>query len=430
MPLLAAVVLASVLYAGLVVAQDTRSFLGPVAIVTVRAPTTATLLEPLGDVTAIRYRAPVDIAGRISAQSFHASADLSGIVPQDGGAPVQVGVRLVATDDRIQIIDFQPQIVTVRLDPVLEKTFQVSISRPGTPDGLTVGATDIQPGTVRVSGASSRVRSISKVEGNVTIDASAINVDTDVEIQPLDENGAVVNQVELQPERVHVKIEVAKELASRTVPVVPNVVGTPPAGFRVHAVTVEPLVVLVSGEQPTIATIEAVRTAPVDISQQAGPFETRVGLALPPEVSVTGVPDVLVSVDLRGEDGSRSIPVAVTPEGAERDVRYQLSTDQVIVALAGPVAALGAVDPRTLPAIVDVTGLDAGAYDLPIVVRAPSGTTLVGVVPQRLTVTITRPATPSPLPTPATPSAPVDPNAPPSPSPTVGTTGAVGRRTG
>jgi YbbR domain-containing protein len=409
-PLLGALVLATMLYAGLVVAQDARSFVGRVPIALVKPPGSATLVEPLPDVTLIRFRAPVDIAGRISTDSFHASVDLAGIVPEPGGTPVQVRVALIATDDRIDIIDWQPRIVTVRLDPVLTRTYPVTISRGGSSDGLSVGPSQIQPALVTVSGASSRVLAINRVEGRVTIDGSAINVDADVELLPLDERGVVVASVELQPRRVHVRIEVTRQLASRTVPVGPPRAATPPAGYRIHAITVQPLAVGVSGEQPQIATIDSIRTEPVDVTGHTAPFEARVGLALPAEVTVAGVADILVAVDLRSDEGSRTFQAGVATQGAERDLEYSLSLSQVLVTLGGAVADLDAIVATTLTATVDVRGLGPGAHDLPVALRAPAGTELVTVAPPRVTVTIVAP------PAPQAPSPPPVPSPAPSPS--------------
>ena len=237
---LGAVFLATALYAGLVLAQNTRTFPARVPIEPVRPPAGASLLSSLPDVTLIRYRAPIDVAGSITNDDFHASVDLSKIVAEAGGTPVPVTVVLVAVNPRIEIIDWEPRRVTVRLDPVQTRTFPVTIDRSATPPGLSIGPSQVQPGIVSVSGVSSRVLSVRQVEGRVTIDASAINVDTEVDLQALDDQGNVVPQVELTPDRVHVKIEVARQLANRSVPVNPHLVGTPPAGYRIDSVSVRP----------------------------------------------------------------------------------------------------------------------------------------------------------------------------------------------
>ena len=76
-----------------------------------------------------------------------------------------------------------------------------------------------------VRGASSRVAAVQSVVARVAIDASGLNVDQDVDLEAIDDTGAPVPGVELIPQRVHVSIDVARELAYATLPVVPVLPG-------------------------------------------------------------------------------------------------------------------------------------------------------------------------------------------------------------
>ena len=93
-----------------------------------------------------------------------------------------------------------------------------------------------------------RRRRSRQVVARVPIDASALNIDREVDLVAVDSNGNQVPDVEIEPQRARVRIAVARELANRTLPVVPAVVGEPAPGYRIASVTVEPLVVTVSGE--------------------------------------------------------------------------------------------------------------------------------------------------------------------------------------
>lgn len=404
--LLASLLVATVLYVGLVLSQNTRTWPARVPIDAVRPPTTASLLEPLGDVRVIRYRAPVDVASRITNDDFHASVDLSRIQPQAGGPPVQLGVSVVPTDPRVDIVDFEPKTVTVRLDPVLERAFQVTLDTGVRPRDLTIGIPQLRPGSVTVTGPSSRVGIIRRVQARVAIDASGINVDGDVAVVPLDDRGEVVTQVELQPDRVHVQIDVARELASRSVPVLPQLVGAPPPGYRVRSVSSEPLAISVNGEQSVISALPSVSTEPIDLSGETGPFEATVALVPPAEVSAR-VQQVRVTVEIRPEDGSRTFGAGVALIGARPDLDYRLSASQILVTLAGAVPQLELVTPTELIGTVDVRDLGPGEHDAAPVVRAPAGTSLVSVVPFQLTVSVTQPPTPTPVPSPVpSPSSP------------------------
>jgi YbbR domain-containing protein len=234
-----------------------------------------------------------------------------------------------------------------------------------------------------------------------------------VELQALDDRGEVVPQVEITPPRVHVKIDVAKELANRSVPIVPHLVGTPPTGYRVQSVTVRPLVVTLSGEQPAVAATEAVDTMPIDVTGQTGPFDTRVGLDLPAEISVAGPGEVAVSVVIGPDSGTRAFDAGIALLNASPTFLYAPSVPKVLVTLGGPLPLLETIDPKELLALVDVQGLGPGTHDVIVRVNPPVGSQVASISPPRINVIVTEPPpTPSPEPTPsASPS--------PSPSPSL-----------
>ena len=92
---LAAVIVATFLYAGLVLSQNAQVWPGSVPIVP-KLPTTAVLIGNLPTVTNIRYFAPADVAQRLTSASFRATVDLSQANPQPGNPFVTVPVVVTA----------------------------------------------------------------------------------------------------------------------------------------------------------------------------------------------------------------------------------------------------------------------------------------------------------------------------------------------
>ena len=58
-----------------------------------------------------------------------ASIDLGDVTPTAGGPPVAVPVRLTALDPRVQIVDFAPRSVNVRVDQVVIRPMTVTVER-------------------------------------------------------------------------------------------------------------------------------------------------------------------------------------------------------------------------------------------------------------------------------------------------------------
>jgi len=386
---LGAVLLASVLYSGLVLSQNVRTWTGTVPVDPIRISPDVALLSDPDPVTLVRFRAPLDI-GVLAPGSFRATVDLSRVPAEEDAPPVSVPVTLIALDSAIQIVDFQPQTIQVRLDPVKELNVPVRVTY-GEPEGVDVGPPQTEPSEVTARGASSRIAVVQHAEARVSIDASGISLDRLVELIPVDGQGNQVPNVQLEPALARVRIAVAQQLVSRTLPVVVRTVGDPAPGFRVTDVLHDPVAVTVSGDEAAVTGLEAAETVPIDITARESEFETTAAFNLPAGVSVIGPPEVRVTVTIAAEAGSRSYPVGVVLAGARSDRTYSLGATQVNVLLSGAVADLDAVDPTQILATAQVAELDVGSHVVPVNVAPPAGLELVGFDPVEVTVVVTAP---------------------------------------
>jgi hypothetical protein len=59
-------------------------------------------------------------------------------------------VTVVTTDPRIQVVDYQPQVIPVQLDPVASKQMPVTVQQSQPPPGISTGPPQIDPSTVEV----------------------------------------------------------------------------------------------------------------------------------------------------------------------------------------------------------------------------------------------------------------------------------------
>lgn len=387
-----ALLLATVLYTGLVLSGNVRTFSGPIPVEALRQPPEVALLAELPAVTLVRYRAPLDVI--VSPATFAASADLSRAVPRADGQPVSVAVRVVALDTRVQVVGYEPSVVPVHMDPVETRTMAVHVETGPVPDGLTLGTRQIDPPSVSVRGPSTRIAAIRDVIARVPIDASGLNVDREVDLQAVDEQGNVVTNIDVEPPRVRVRIPVAHQLASVTLPVAPQFVGSLPNGFRIGSITVTPPVVTVSGEEAVVGALDAAPTEDIDLSQRTRDFEVDIPLALPDGVTVTGLHDVRVAVTLSDDVASRTYAVGVALAGAQADLAYDLSASHLNVTLGGMVTALDDVNAASLAATADVSDLAPGRHVVTLEFTPPTGLELVSFSPSQVVVVVRELVTP------------------------------------
>ncbi len=417
-----AVALATLLYAGLVLSQNARVWPGPIPIQVVHQPTSAFIVGALPDVTNVRYFAAVGVADRLSSGAFSASVDLSSATA-DASQPFLATVLLKGPDG-VNILDFTPHQVFVRLDPLVTRTVPVRVSHGVVPDGLQLGGTEISQSQVTVSGPQSVVEQVVAVEARVRIQASGIDVDQLVDLVPVDGRNEVLTPVEMSPSSVRVRIPVGSPVGTKTVPVTAVVTGLPADGFDIASTTITPALATIRGEADTLAGLASVQAKPVDITGATAGVSKSVGLDLPNGISAIGDQAYEVSVELRASASTRSFSVGLIVTGAEPNRTYELGANSVIVTLGGGDQALNSVDAVLFVASVNVSGLSTGPHDLDVRVVPPGGLKLLGMSPARITVFIGDVATPPPPPSPSpspTPSVAPEPSAsaeaPGSPSP-------------
>lgn len=396
---LGAIAFAILLYVGLIVSSSAKPFEGSVPIEAVGVSSNVTILSDLGAVSLIHYFAPEDLGLRLDSASFRATVDLSDVPPTGGRSTVTVIVT--AVDPRIQVLDYEPRQITVRLDAVITKSVPVRAVLGPIPSGLDVGQPTVSESTVQVTGASSIVNRVAEAVARVSVDASGIDINRIVDLLPVDAAGEPLTPVDLAPSSVHVRLAIFTNRQTRTLPVRPTVVGTPAIGFEIGSVSVAPLTVSVEGDADNLAPLVFADTAPVTVTGASSDVVLDVPLALPDGVQAPGVSTVRVVVSLRPVTGTRTFQAGLVLVGARSDRTYALSTDRVLVTLGGPIADLDSLTGASLFMTIDVTGLDTGQHDVPVSANLQTGLTLVGATPKTVTVTISPLATPSP---PATPS--------------------------
>ena len=394
---LAAIVLASLLYAGLVASQDSNTYPGPITVLPVNQPAQTVITNQLKDVEQIQYIAPADL-GRLRAEDFRATVDLANVKPD--GNPVSLRVIVTAVDPRVTILDRPAAHHPGRPGPEGEQDRQGRRRPVGPPAGPPGGRGHGHARRGRGHRSICSVNLVVNARVTATIDGSGVDVDRDVAPVAVDAAGEVVTGVDLDPALVHVTIPVYTNLESRTLPVNPIVTGTPAAGFRIGSVDVEPLVVSVEGDQDQLQDLVAADTAPVPVSGATRDVTSQVAYALPTGVSVIGDQTATVTVHIVAVTETRTFVAGIRLDGRQPQLQYESSETRVLLTLFGSTADLDRLASSPLVIALNVAGLGPGAHDVPVVPSLPSAVTVAAISPETVTVTVTERPTPSPAPTP------------------------------
>jgi YbbR domain-containing protein len=396
---LAAVAVATLLYGGLVLSQTTQPFTDPVPIRNPNPPANVIVLSNLGSVTRITYVAPPDLGLRVDRTTFEAFVDLSTVQPT--GQAVAVDVIVEAVDDRIQVLDFEPRVISITVDSLGSREVPIEAVLQPLPSGLDAGDPILEEATALVSGPQSVVSTVVKVQAEVSVDATGVDVNELVPLIPIDLNGdrlGTEERIEVEPAVVRVRVPVFTDRRTKTLPVTPIVAGTPAAGFEIESVTVDPAVVNVEGDANDLAALDHLDTAQVVVSGASSELVQEVGLVLPPGVQAIGAGTVEVTVRLRPKTATRTFQAGLILVGARADRRYELSTDSVLVTIAGSVADLDRLAATSFSLTVDVTGFDPGTHVVEVSANLTAGLSLQNVSPNPIEVSVST-VEPSPGPT-------------------------------
>lgn len=194
----------------------------------------------------------------------------------DFNVPVQV-----STPTGLRVVQVIPDEVRLSVDRVVEKQITVEVSLRGTPaQGFTALAPIYQPDTVTARGPSRDINSISQAAALVDIQGAAKDVEQTLQVSVGSAN------VTLNPPAIRVTVPIVSAVATKNVPVLPQVTGSPAAGFAVKRTNVEPMTVQLSGSAEALGAVSNIKTEPVDIQGADKNITKEAGLAAPQGVSV------------------------------------------------------------------------------------------------------------------------------------------------
>jgi YbbR domain-containing protein len=391
---LAAIVLASMLYAGLVISQSAQELPGSVRVDVLNQPADTSLVQNPPQVTRIRYVAISDPTARATPDSFRATIDLKDVDPLAG--PTVVPIRVESVDPRFTALSWDPPSVQIRLDSIKDNVVKVNVVTGAIPATLQVRPAVVTPDTVTVRGPASVIDRVTSVRADVTIEPSGLNIDRDVDLIPVDDVGNRVTPVKVDPATAHVHIDVISEPQTHSVPVNANVTGTPATGYEVVSVAVDPAVVTLQLDLNQVADLPAADTAPISISGATQSVEADVGLALPAGVLSLKDTTVHVTVTIRAKASTRTFDAGIIVSGARADLLYSLSINHALATVGGSLADLQRLDGASFVLTAPVGGLGPGTHEVALEANLPIGLTMVGIEPPKVTVTISVPPSAAP----------------------------------
>ncbi len=313
--------------------------------------------------------------------------DLSGLGAGEHTVPVKVKVD--ASPVRWSV---EPQSVTFTLEPLISKKMPVQLTINGeTPVGYKRGTPTLSPDTVTISGPESQVSKVAQARAVIDISGARETKKVTVSVEVVDNNGDPVNEVTVNPKVVTVTQPVNLEGGYKDVVVKVVTTGKIANGYRLTNISVSPLTVTVFSANPNLVNELPgyVETMPVDLTGLSEDIEVRVALNLPQGVDLVGGQSVLVQVSVAAIEGSLTESIPVEQIGLPPDLQAEISPATVDVVVSGPLPVLDTLTVASFRAVVDLTGMEPGSYQLsPEVDLVPDQVQVQSIIPESVEVTI------------------------------------------
>ena len=401
---LSAVLLATVLYTGLVFSGSFTDASVDVAVDAVNQPEGSQVLSGAVGTVSVTYRTSNDVAGTIQAQAFVATVDLSEYDMDSAPDPQNLDIEVVALTDGIEILSVEPPDVRVAIDELETRTVPIELDAGVLPDGLEMDDPVLSQDEVEVRGAASVVGLVDRAVARLRIDGSGIDFNNPVNLVAVDVSGQEVGAglIDLEPETISVQIDVRFTETTQTVPIRPDISGTPAPGFALSSLSIDPPFVTLRGLPDALTGITVILTEPISIGGASDDQDFEAELILPDGVRLETGEEPLVDVvaTIVPSVSSRTFVLGVLCQNAG-DLACLPDQDQVSVTLEGPGEVLAQLLAGDLTPVVDASGLGPGTYTLtPAIGGLPEGVELLGISPGSVDIVLVAPATPEPDPTP------------------------------
>jgi len=314
------------------------------------------------------------------------------------GQPVTVPVVFTSPAPGVRVVDVTPKTITVDIDVEDKKEVSVSVSVRGVPNEDFEAETPVLPAaTVMVSGPKKKLDQVQTATGEVDVTGAVAAVTTKVSLVAKDAAGNEVGDITVAPLDLQVTVPMKSRPPRKTVPVRVETSGAPKTGYRAGKTAVTPDSVKIRGELQITRQIDALYTAPVDLTDRDASFSYAVDLVVPSGVSAE-VTRVTVNVEVVEDIVERVFSkVPVLLESPPVGYSFVLQPAEVDIVLTGRSDILAQIKADQIEAFIDASSIplsalkDKTTYSAKLIVMPRGVQDLsVEIKPAQVTLTLTK----------------------------------------
>jgi len=299
-----------------------------------------------------------------SSNAVRAIVDISGLIAGDHSVPVNLQIDA----QPVKVESYSPDVIEIIIEEIYSESFNINLIQPSSPGiGYEAGNPTLNKKAATVNGPASLVDQVVEIRAVLDISQAKENIDTDLVLKAIDENGLTISGISISPEEVNVQMDITQRGGYRNVTVKVVTIGQIESGYRLTNISSNPLVVTIFSTDPELVNDLPgfIETQPLNLSDANDDMVVSLPLDLPSGMTVVGESTIKVSVSIAPIQGSITLTnLPIETEGLDPELSATFSPDRVDIILSGPLPTLDELITGNVRIFIDLTDFEEGTYQL------------------------------------------------------------------
>ena len=331
---------------------------------------------------------------RITASDIKAVADLQQAVSLNTD-PVMVPITVSCDKVLPDNIEVTPQNLSIHIEDKDTQEFVVNVTTNNTkPDkGYEVGTLTSNPEKLKITGPTSLINKIDKVNASVDVDGASEDVTEETDVKIIDKNGEEFTDTDMAYLNIS-KVSVTARLwkVRPEVRIKAEYEGTPADGYEVESISTTPNVISVAGSNEALSALEeqnntiTIPSSATDVSGKDSDYEVKINISdyLSQGLKLTSdsSEDVFVRVNILPQGSSVcEVPTKnIKVENAPESMQVAFDTAKIEIRIKKTEEDLSDLKESDIKASIDLKDKTEGSFEVPVKIEIPEGYELVDEV--------------------------------------------------
>lgn len=331
---------------------------------------------------------------RITASDIKAVADLQQAVSLNTD-PVMVPITVSCDKVLPDNIEVTPQNLSIHIEDKDTQEFVVNVTTNNTkPDkGYEVGTLTSNPEKLKITGPTSLINKIDKVNASVDVDGASEDVTEETDVKIIDKNGEEFTDTDMAYLNIS-KVSVTARLwkVRPEVRIKAEYEGAPADGYEVESISTTPNVISVAGSDEALSALEeqnntiTIPSSATDVSGKDSDYEVKINISdyLSQGLKLTSdsSEDVFVRVNILPQGSSVcEVPTKnIKVENAPESMQVAFDTAKIEIRIKKTEEDLSDLKESDIKASIDLKDKTEGSFEVPVKIEIPEGYELVDEV--------------------------------------------------